>query len=72
MTSENAIQRDVLLRALQDVLNDVAQQIDKIPKPECQDCPVYKGLGIFASKLRKAGIQEETEIIQEVREYYNI
>jgi len=63
--------RDTLLRALTDVLNDIAVKLGNLPK-ECRECRVYSALADFASRLRKAGMQEEAGIVEAVREEYNI
>lgn len=63
--------RDTLLRALTDVLNDIAEKIGNLPD-QCRECKVYSALADFATKLRKAGMQEEASIVEAVREQYNI
>lgn len=72
MSENNMVERDALLRALQDVLSDLADDLSTKVKSGCDTCPVYKALSTFAVKLRKAGLQEESEIVQKVRERYNI
>lgn len=72
MPEDNMVERDALLRALQDVLSDLAEDLQKSMKIECNECPVYKVLSTFAMKLRKAGMQEESEIVRRIRERYNI
>lgn len=62
---------DTLLRAIQDVLSDVAEKIHGLPEA-CKSCPVYNALSDFAVKLRRAGLQEEAEIVRAVRERYGI
>jgi hypothetical protein len=71
MNESSIIQRDALLRALQDILGELADQAGSLPS-KCQDCPTMKILSEFAVRLRKAGLQEEAEIIRGVREFYNI
>lgn len=68
------VERDILLRTLQDVLSDIAEDIEKHRdlRSECEHCPVYRGLSTFAIKLRKAELHEESEIVRQVRERYNI
>ena len=63
--------RDTLLRALTDVMNDVAETIGDLPN-QCRECKVYSALANFATKLRKAGMQEEASIVEAVREQYDI
>jgi hypothetical protein len=71
MSESSSVVRDALLRTLQDILGELADQIGILP-PECKDCPVMKTLSEFAFKLRKAGLQEEAELVSNVREFYNI
>ena len=42
--------RDTLLRALTDVLNDIAVKLGNLPK-ECRECRVYSALADFASRM---------------------
>jgi hypothetical protein len=63
--------RDTLLRALTDVLNDIAVKVGDLPQ-QCRECRVYSALADFASRLRKAGMQEEASIVEAVREHYDI
>jgi len=71
MSNSALLNRDALLRSLQDILGELADKMGNLP-PECKECPVYTTLSEFAVRLRKAGLQEEAEIIQNVREFYNI
>jgi hypothetical protein len=71
MTDSSLIARDALLRALQDILGDLADKIGELPS-KCQSCPPMTILSEFAVRLRKAGLQEEAEVIRNVREFYNI
>jgi hypothetical protein len=71
MSDTSQVARDALLRTLQDILGELADSIYTQPK-ECRQCEVIKILSSFAVKLRKAGLQEEAEIIRNVREFYNI
>ncbi|MBY8997836.1 MAG: hypothetical protein KGD60_08885 [Candidatus Thorarchaeota archaeon] len=71
MSEFSTVARDTLLRTLQDILGELADQIGVLPS-ECKDCPVMKTLSEFAVKLRKAGLQEEAEIVSSVRDFYNI
>jgi hypothetical protein len=71
MSSSPVVARDALLRSLQDILGELADHIGDMPS-ECDQCPVMKTLSEFAVKLRRAGLQEEAEIIRGVREFYNI
>lgn len=72
MPERTMVERDALLRALQDVLSDIAEDLTTKIKPECEECPVYLALSTFAVKLRKAEMHEESEIVRRVREKYNI
>lgn len=65
------MERDGLLRALQDILGEMADKIGELPA-KCQICPPMKILSEFALRLRKAGLQEEAEVIKNVRDFYNI
>jgi hypothetical protein len=71
MTDKGLMNRDALLRALQDMLGEMADKIGE-SQEKCQTCPPMKILSEFAARLRKAGLQEEAEIIRNVREFYNI
>jgi hypothetical protein len=71
MTNSGLVGRDALLRALQDLLGELADSIGSLPS-KCQGCPPMKTLSEFAVRLRKAGLQEEAEIVRNVREFYNI
>ena len=71
MSKKGLMDRDALLRALQDLLGEMADKIGELPD-KCQSCPPIKILSEFAVRLRKAGLQEEAEIIQNVRDFYNI
>ena len=71
MTSKNAAERESVLTALEDVLNDIAEEMGELPDA-CKSCPVYTALAKFANKLRKAKLTEEAEIARGVRERYNI
>ncbi len=71
MSDSPVIARDALLRSLQDILGELADQIGELPST-CEGCNVMKTLSEFAVKLRRAGLQEEAEIIRGVREFYNI
>ncbi|TFG31310.1 hypothetical protein EU527_12765 [Candidatus Thorarchaeota archaeon] len=71
MSDKGLMERDALLRALQDILGEMADKIDELPE-KCQICPPMKILSEFAIRLRKAGLQEEAEIIKNVRDFYNI
>ena len=72
MTEEKSVVvRDAMLRAFQDLLADVAQKIGELPV-SCEKCPVYNALADFAQRLKKAGLQEEAEIVRMVREHYHI
>jgi hypothetical protein len=52
-------------------MNDVAETIGDLPN-QCRECKVYSALANFATKLRKAGMQEEASIVEAVREEYGI
>lgn len=71
MSNKGLMVRDALLRALQDILGEMADKIGELPN-KCQVCPPMKILSEFAVRLRKAGLQEEAEIIRNVRDFYNI
>ena len=71
MSDSSIVARDSLLRSLQDILGELADQIGELPST-CVGCTVMKTLSEFAVKLRKAGLQEEAEIIRGVRDFYNI
>lgn len=71
MTDKGLVDRDALLRPLQDMLGEMADKIGELPD-KCQTCPPMKILSEFAVRLRKAGLQEEAEIVRSVREFYNI
>lgn len=71
MNEKATLQRDVLVRTLVDVLNDLAEELMNLPS-ECKKCPVMNVLSTFAAKLRKVGLHEEAEIVRTVREKYNI
>jgi hypothetical protein len=71
MTNSGLVDRDALLRALQDLLGELADSVVSLPS-KCQECPPMKTLSEFAVRLHKAGLQEEAEIVKNVREFYNI
>jgi hypothetical protein len=71
MNKPNTLDRDALLRTLQDLLGELADEIGVLPE-KCRECPPMKILSEFAVRLRKAGLQEEAEIIRKVRDFYNI
>ena len=71
MSESSSIVRDTLLRTLQDILGELADQKGVLPS-EYKDCPVMKTLSGFAVKLRKAGLQEEAKIVTSLRDFYNI
>jgi hypothetical protein len=71
MTDPGLKDRDALLRALLDILGELADKLGELPEA-CQNCQPMKILSEFAVRLRKAGLQEESEIIRNVREFYNI
>ncbi len=63
--------RDALIRTFEDILNDLMEKYGE-HRIECPECPVMTILSEFTVKLRKAGLQEEAEIVRAVREQYNI
>ena len=63
--------RDALIRTFEDILNDLMEKYGE-HRTECPECPVLVILSQFTVKLRKAGLQEEAEIVRAVREKYNI
>ncbi len=71
MSDKGLLERDALIRALQDILGEMADKMGEL-SGKCRVCPSMKILSEFAVRLRKAGLQEEAEIIRNVREFYNI
>ena len=71
MTDKGLMDRDALLRALLDMLGELADKIGD-SQENCKTCPPMKILSEFAVRLRKAGLREEAEIIRNVREFYNM
>lgn len=63
--------RDALIRTFEDILNDLMEKYGE-HRTECPECPVITILSEFIVKLRRAGLQEEAEIVRAVRERYNI